>query len=245
MLMLCDKEFEITLIDENLWESAKDESSSLEKVDRSLNSLTKLNTEIVGKTQLNIKLKTRRGKWHQFTFSVIFAKGLSTPVILGSDFFQKQNAIINEYNNCVYMCKEHVNNVYQTVGDNNYNTRDEVNKNSAGSTRPQLIDIIAPQNKPSKATQSEHQNKVKQTKMTKKENKFKIITKMLSITNQNKNRPNVKLSNIKDTSDGVNEVSIICHNNAVESKESKINEIQYTTEETKTEINITLSEKPQ
>ena len=59
--MLCDKESEITLIDENLWESTKDESSSLENVDYSINSLTKHNTEIVGKTHLNLKLKTRRG----------------------------------------------------------------------------------------------------------------------------------------------------------------------------------------
>ena len=245
ILMLCDKESEITLIDENLWESTEDESSSLENVDYSINSLTKHNTEIVGKTHLNLKLKTRRGKWHQFKFPVSVAKGLSTPVILGTDFFQKQNAIINEYNNCVYMYEKHVNTVYKIINNNNYNTRDEVNKNYAGNTRPKLTDIIASQNEPNKATQSKHQNSLKQTKKTKKENTFKIIAKMPLITNQNKNRPNVRLSNIKDISDSMSEAPITCHNSAIESKESKINEIRYTTEETKTEINITLTEKPQ
>ena len=76
IMMLCDTESKITIIDESIWQNEKNNLFSLEQVD-SVQLTTKHDLEILGKTQLNFKLITRRGGWHPFTFSVIVARGLS------------------------------------------------------------------------------------------------------------------------------------------------------------------------
>ena len=87
LFMLCDTGSSITLMDELIWNKIKDNTYTLEAVNYAVRSATKHALEILGQIKLNFCLLNRKGNWQQFTFTVMVARNLSKPVILGMDFF--------------------------------------------------------------------------------------------------------------------------------------------------------------
>ena len=204
IMMLCDTESKITLIDENIWQNENNNLFSLEQVDY-VQLTTKHAFEILGKTQLNFKLITRRGRWHPFTFSVIVARGLSQHVILGADFFAEQQAYFNSYNNCVYMYQVCVNTVYQMISNTKYNTETK---------------LVISQNKAYETVQKGHLKH-----LNKDDNQKTTMKTPTALQNKNSlTRQNIKAADVKVhvNDNGTENSPQICAINSVEIKMSDV-----------------------
>ena len=126
LFMLCDTGSSITLMDELIWNKIKDNTYTLEAVNYAVRSATKHALEILGQIKLNFCLLNRKGNWQQFTFTVMVARNLSKPVILGMDFFHAHRALINLNNNRIHLNQNRTRTTYQLVGGTTQSTAVEV-----------------------------------------------------------------------------------------------------------------------
>ena len=94
--ILLDTGSTVTVIDEELWQLAKNKDVCLEKVPFAIRSVTQHNIEILGQKNINLTLPTRKRNGRKsFKVSVLVAKGLLHKAILGLNFLKRFDAFID------------------------------------------------------------------------------------------------------------------------------------------------------
>ena len=126
VFMLCDTGSSVCLIDDSIWDNIKDKMDNLNEVNYSLRSASKHSLDIIGETKLTFGLLTKKGSWQNYEFQFMVVRGLSKPVILGMNFFHANKALIDLYNNRVFLYKGNTKTTYQLVGSTCYALSTEI-----------------------------------------------------------------------------------------------------------------------
>ena len=139
VLMLCDTGSAVSLIDESIWDNIKDQVNKLNEVKYAVRSASRHSLEILGQTDIQFQLVTKKGIWIDFTYEFMIARGLSKPAILGMNFFHAQKALINLQNNVVYLHKRGIKTMHELVGCTSYNSTTGVFVNKTLTIAPRTI----------------------------------------------------------------------------------------------------------
>ena len=124
--MLCDTGSSVCLIDDSIWDNIKDKTGNLNDVNYSLRSASKHSLDIIGEMKLTFGLLTKKGSWQNYKFQFMVVRGLLKPVILGMNFFHANKALIDLYNNRVFLYKGNTKTTYQLVGSTCYALSTEI-----------------------------------------------------------------------------------------------------------------------
>ena len=139
VLMLCDTGSAVSLIDESIWDNIKDQVNKLNEVKYAVRSANRHSLEILGQTDIQFQLVTKKGIWIDFTYEFMIARGLSKPAILGVNFFHAHKALINLQNNVVYLHKRGIKTTHELVGCTSYNSTTGVFVNKTLTKAPRTI----------------------------------------------------------------------------------------------------------